>query len=497
MNRHIEVPVEFKIPKTYSVAMTSGAATSFATALMESFSFLGDKETIMTNQDFLSGSFVVSLNRESSEEDKKKYYQQCLRALDWSFSERVVRDVDMGLFFAGAIEDMEAHINSTMDGGLRDPESMREHLPLDSVPFRYARRFLVKNIQELPKDDEIRLACQALFLYLLRPRVPVKYADLESFLEKYPELRERNATEQDRLRHTANWMDLAFYTIQPRNNKTFILNIIPRIIEGRNARYITGSGQTKPTADRVNIFRLEGNCEKIKRPPRRKKEEILAATVSASGKKSPVDPAMIQSSKDGGSPTDISKFPYDAHPFMHMGYPMGFLPPNQWMQYGGMPWAGNATTSPNFPSAPAFPLASKGGDIQMALLRRLAAAKVASSLENDPRSGYPGYLPGYWTGSNMNVYNRGAPVHFPSSSFGSSFTNPMVNRSEMESSAHISPSNKAVDTASQILGKRKSESEDSEQPNKTSNNLGCGGLHLLFAAVNSLEAAHHQQQTVE
>lgn len=76
MNRHMEVPVEFKIPKTYSVAMTSGAATSFATALMESFSFLGDKETIMTNQDFLSGSFVANLNRESSEEDKKKYYQQ-------------------------------------------------------------------------------------------------------------------------------------------------------------------------------------------------------------------------------------------------------------------------------------------------------------------------------------------------------------------------------------------------------------------------------------
>lgn len=71
-------------------------------------------------------------------------------------------------------------------------------------------------------------------------------------------------------------MDLAFYTIQPRNNKTFILNLIPRITEGRSARYITGSGQTKPTTDRVNLFRLEGNCEKIKRPPRRKKDEASA-----------------------------------------------------------------------------------------------------------------------------------------------------------------------------------------------------------------------------
>lgn len=100
---------------------------------------------------------------------------------------------------------------------------------------------------------------------------------MESFLERYSELKERNPTEQERLRNTANWMDLTFYTVQPRNNKTFILNLIPRIVEGKAAKYITGSGQTKSTSDRVNIFRSEGNCEKIKRPPRRKKEEIQMA----------------------------------------------------------------------------------------------------------------------------------------------------------------------------------------------------------------------------
>jgi hypothetical protein len=80
----------------------------------------------------------------------------------------------MALFFAGVIEDMEAHINSATAAGLKDHEVMREQIPLDSIPFRYARRYLIKNIQELPKDDELRLACQALFLFLLRPRVPLK-----------------------------------------------------------------------------------------------------------------------------------------------------------------------------------------------------------------------------------------------------------------------------------------------------------------------------------
>lgn len=227
--------------------------------------------------------------------------------MDWSFSDRITSDPDLVVFFAGAIEDMEAHINGATASGIRDAESMREQIPLDTIPFRYARRFLVKNIQELPKDDEIRLACQALFLFLLRPRIPLKCkpiglldcqrcnsyleissdSTLEEFLERYPDLKERNSTEQERLRHTANWMDLAFYTIQPRNNKTFILNMIPRIVEGRNARYITGSGQTKPTADRVDIFRIEGSCEKIKRPPRRKREEILAAAAAAVASKKP------------------------------------------------------------------------------------------------------------------------------------------------------------------------------------------------------------------
>jgi hypothetical protein len=64
-----------------------------------------------------------------------------------------------------------------------------------------------------------------------------------------------------------------FYTISPRHNKSLILNIITRIVEGRDARYITGSGQTKPTNDRVLIFSTIGDCEKIPRPPRKVRKE--------------------------------------------------------------------------------------------------------------------------------------------------------------------------------------------------------------------------------
>jgi hypothetical protein len=92
-------------------------------------------------------------------------------------------------------------------------------------------------------------------------------------LSIYPELRERGPAEQEKLRLTANWMDLAFYVLPSKNNKTFILNLIPRVVEGRGVKYITGSGQTKPTTDRVTLFRGEGQCEKVVRPPRKKREE--------------------------------------------------------------------------------------------------------------------------------------------------------------------------------------------------------------------------------
>ena len=95
---------------------------------------------------------------------------------------------------------------------------------------------------------------------------------MEKFLDTYPDFKNRNALETERLRLTANWMDLTFYTIHPKNNKTFVMTLIPRIVEGRNAKYITGSGQTKSTTDRVDIFRAEGRCEKTSRPPRRRKD---------------------------------------------------------------------------------------------------------------------------------------------------------------------------------------------------------------------------------
>lgn len=247
--------------------------SAFAQKLLENFKFAGERESLQSVHELITGELMEKLQKScgTEEEARRKYHQQCIRSLDWSFNDNIVRDPAWLPLFAGSIEEMEHHIRDVLALGVVDAETMRDRIPLDSIPFKYAKR-RDKDIHILPKDDEVRVAFQALFLFLLRPFIPLKYDKLKDFLANYPHLKERNGMEQERLRFTANWMDLAFHSIQPRNNKTFILNIIPRIVEGRNARYITGSGQTRPTADRVDLFRLEGQCEKIKRPPRKKKE---------------------------------------------------------------------------------------------------------------------------------------------------------------------------------------------------------------------------------
>lgn len=53
-------------------------------------------------------------------------------------------------------------------------------------------------------------------------------------------------------------MKEAFKYLPARKNKGLAVQIIPKLVEGWNAKYVTGSGQTRATADRVFIFETEG-----------------------------------------------------------------------------------------------------------------------------------------------------------------------------------------------------------------------------------------------
>jgi len=95
--------------------------------------------------------------------------------------------------------------------------------------------------------------------------VNLKYKSMEDFLEKYPEMSVRDERERQRLLQTANWMHILFQIIPAKKNKGVALDVVPKFVEGYGATYITGSGQTRPTCDRVKIYECEGNVLPAKR----------------------------------------------------------------------------------------------------------------------------------------------------------------------------------------------------------------------------------------
>jgi len=121
------------------------------------------------------------------------------------------------------------------------------------------------DLNNIPKEGVLIQALWVAFLNTVKQKVPLsslKYPTLESFRDAYGSY---FANYQDgallNLWQTANWMNELFRHIPARKNKGLAMAIVPKVVEGWYAKYITGSGQTKATADRVHIFETEGDVK--------------------------------------------------------------------------------------------------------------------------------------------------------------------------------------------------------------------------------------------
>jgi hypothetical protein len=100
---------------------------------------------------------------------------------------------------------------------------------------------------------------------------PLKYQSIEEFLSTYGEhFSMHSKEEQMKLFYTANWMVTFFNWVPAKKNKGLILQVIPRLVEGSIVKYITGSGQTAATKDRVFLYESEGNVKPFNRGRERK-----------------------------------------------------------------------------------------------------------------------------------------------------------------------------------------------------------------------------------
>lgn len=90
----------------------------------------------------------------------------------------------------------------------------------------------------------------------------MKYPTFDEFRTTYVGwFDQENLEELDHLWHVANWMNFLFKMITARKNKGLAMQVVPKLVEGWEVKYVTGSGQTKHTANRVHIFEFEGNVK--------------------------------------------------------------------------------------------------------------------------------------------------------------------------------------------------------------------------------------------
>lgn len=134
-----------------------------------------------------------------------------------------------------------------------------------------------ENVGSLNRKVERRLCFEVLFVLLLFSKDDLshlKWPNIPRLLESYPEFAassQISVIEQHRLLNFRNMMVFAMLMLVPSNHKTHLLELVTRIVEGKYQKYITGSGETLATKNRVYVYRMEGQVTKAPRPPRKEK----------------------------------------------------------------------------------------------------------------------------------------------------------------------------------------------------------------------------------
>jgi hypothetical protein len=130
------------------------------------------------------------------------------------------------------------------------------------------------DLQLLKKEKEEFTVLVALWVVFLRVfrihniEVHHRYPSVDAFLQTYEGQffdKPEDGKELVKLFETANWMAILLPMLVAKKSKGLVLQVIPKLLEGFQAKYVTGSGQSKATSNRVRIFEFEGNVQPCKK----------------------------------------------------------------------------------------------------------------------------------------------------------------------------------------------------------------------------------------
>ena len=125
----------------------------------------------------------------------------------------------------------------------------------------------VLNAAEIAKHNWTKESAMSVALWVLffaitgehYPAAQLKYKNVKAFLEAYEGyFNDTDPAEQEMLKNEANWFKVVSTLLPPDKNKGLTIQVVPRLVEGWHAKYVTGSGQTEATKRRVHVFEKEG-----------------------------------------------------------------------------------------------------------------------------------------------------------------------------------------------------------------------------------------------
>ena len=126
------------------------------------------------------------------------------------------------------------------------------------------------DVLSMKQLDEKRRCFEAALVMLLSLREEGKramWSDVSVFLDAYPMFQcITDACELRALLHFRNLTKVTLMLLHPLNKKAHIMDLVTRICEGRDVKYVTGSGEKKSTRRRVLIYEKEGDITPIPRP---------------------------------------------------------------------------------------------------------------------------------------------------------------------------------------------------------------------------------------
>ena len=169
--------------------------------------------------------------------------------------------------------------NALIKGNLRGIVDHLVSLAHSKIPFTIKSVHSVLDLfgvktKGLKKYDEMRMFIEAAFFhicYLNNIHEEGQFPDVNTFVEHYGVdfFDGLNGHEIELLLKYRNYMAIAVKYIHPKNNRDYLLSLITKLSEGFTVEHVPGSGATRATRSRIDIYRKEGNVTLSARAPRR------------------------------------------------------------------------------------------------------------------------------------------------------------------------------------------------------------------------------------